>query len=75
MYCSGGTSITVQPQKDINETGVAAFSAHNLKVAIRNNKVTRARSEGISLLNMALTSLELTGNDLNQNALHNLYIK
>lgn len=49
--------------------------AHNLIIEVLSNKISRSKSEGMTVLNMVLTKMNIQGNEFSFNQLHNLYIK
>jgi hypothetical protein len=75
LYNSGSSSILIAPKKDLPADNQLNSCAHNLKIQIINNKFLKSRSEGMCILNLIVTSLEIINNEFNQNWQHNLYIK
>lgn len=75
MYSTGGTSVTILPHKDLADQGYTNFCAHNLKINIIGNRFLRAKSEGLAIINLAIASIDISGNEFNTSSLHNIYIK
>ena len=68
---SGSSSILVQPSKG----DLLTSCAHNLGIDILNNKIARARGEGLTVLNMVLAQITIQGNEFTLNQFHNVYLK
>lgn len=51
------------------------FSAHNLKIYINNNKIQNNRKDGIFLSKMAITDLEISENEFNNNVGSGMWIE
>lgn len=79
LYTSNGTSILIQSVLPEFVSGIDSlrvnFSAHNLKISILNNSITRSKGDGLSIMNMAITILEVAANEFNLNQMHCIYIK
>ena len=71
MYASGGTSVIIQSLNESSKLSdppaPPAFSVHNLKLTFFNNTVHRSRGDGLTILNLALTILDISSNEFNQN--------
>ena len=68
---TGSASISIQP----SHRGQMKACAHNLIIEVLRNKISRSKSEGMTVLNMVLTKMNIQGNEFSFNQLHNLYIK
>ena len=69
FYASGGTSVIIQslsePSNLSEAPGLPSFSVHNLKLTFFNNTVHRSRGDGLTILNLALTILDISSNEFN----------
>jgi hypothetical protein len=70
LYASGGTSVlihtsTEQGKSQETPTPIPSFSVHNLKIYFFNNFVHRSRGDGLTILNMALTTIDISSNEFN----------
>jgi hypothetical protein len=51
------------------------FSAHNVKIYISNNKVSRGKGDGIYMNNLAISDLEISKNECSYNSFNGLNLR
>ena len=50
------------------------FSAHNLNILIKGNVIQKSLGEGLAIKNLAITALDIVGNELSKNQYHGIYL-
>lgn len=62
-----GNEINSSARDGIAIQSTGPFSAHNLRIQLKANVITKCNGDGISIKNLALTELEISENELIKN--------